>query len=32
MGETHPVETTLDLVKEDGAWKVCGKPFRLVES
>lgn len=31
MGETHPVETTLDLVKEDGAWKVCGKPFRLVE-
>lgn len=32
VGETHPVETTLDLVKEDGAWKVCGKPFRLVES
>ena len=32
VGETHPVETTLDLVKEEGAWKVCGKPFRLVES
>lgn len=31
VGEPHPVEATLDLVKEDGAWKVCGKPFRLVE-
>jgi hypothetical protein len=32
MGETHPVEETLELVKEGGSWKVCGKPFRLVES
>lgn len=32
VGETHPVDTTLDLVKEGDAWKVCGKPFRLLES
>jgi hypothetical protein len=32
MGETHPVEETLDLVKENGSWKVCGKPFQLLES
>jgi hypothetical protein len=32
MGETHPVEETLNLVKEGGSWKVCGKPFQLLES
>jgi hypothetical protein len=32
LGEVHPVEETLTLVKEGGSWKVCGKPFRLVES
>jgi hypothetical protein len=32
MGEVHPVEATLNLVKEGDRWKVCGKPFRLVES
>jgi hypothetical protein len=32
MGEAYPVEETLDLVREGGRWKVCGKPFRLVES
>lgn len=32
MGETHPVQETLNLVKEGGSWKVCGKPFRLIES
>jgi hypothetical protein len=32
MGETYPVEETLDLVREGGRWKVCGEPFRLVES
>jgi hypothetical protein len=32
MGEKYPVEETLNLVKESGSWKVCGKPFRLVES
>jgi hypothetical protein len=31
IGETHPVEETLNLVKEGESWKVCGKPFRLVE-
>jgi hypothetical protein len=32
VGETHPVEETLMLVREGGSWKVCGKPFRLIES
>jgi len=32
MGETHPVEETLNLIKEDGSWKVCGKPLQLLES
>ena len=30
LGETHNVEETLTLVKEDGIWKVCGEPFALV--
>jgi hypothetical protein len=30
LGETHNVEETLTLVKEDGLWKVCGEPFALV--
>ena len=32
VGETHPVEATLSLVKEGESWKVCGQPFRLIES
>jgi hypothetical protein len=32
LGETHPVEETLSLVREGGSWKVCGNPFRLIES
>jgi hypothetical protein len=32
MGEIHAVDETLSLVKEGGRWKVCGQPFRLVES
>jgi hypothetical protein len=24
LGETYPVEMTLDLVKENGRWRVCG--------
>jgi hypothetical protein len=32
VGEVHPVEATLNLVREGDRWKVCGKPFRLVES
>jgi len=27
IGETYPVETTIDMVKEDGTWKVCGLPM-----
>lgn len=29
--ETHEVDETLALVKEDGRWKVCGRPFSLSE-
>ena len=29
--ETHEVDETLSLVKEDGRWKVCGRPFALSE-
>jgi hypothetical protein len=32
VGDTHPVSETLTLVREGGKWKVCGKPFRLMES
>jgi hypothetical protein len=30
LGETHHVEETLTLVKENNRWKVCGEPFGLV--
>ncbi len=29
--ESHEVDETLSLVKEDGRWKVCGRPFSLSE-
>jgi hypothetical protein len=29
LGETHPIDETLNLIKEDGRWKVCGKAFEL---
>jgi hypothetical protein len=29
IGETHPVDETLKLVKEDGEWKVCGRAYDL---
>ncbi|WP_372677897.1 hypothetical protein [Desulfosarcina sp.] len=29
LGQTYEFEATLDLVKEDGKWKVCGTPFGL---
>ena len=29
--ESHKVDKTLTLVKEDDQWKVCGKPFSLSE-
>jgi hypothetical protein len=31
LGETQPVSATLELVKENGTWKVCGNPFELVQ-
>jgi hypothetical protein len=31
LGETHKVEETLTLVKENDRWKVCGEPFALIE-
>jgi len=30
--EPHKVDETLSLVKEEGRWKVCGKPFSLSET
>ncbi|KPJ79023.1 MAG: hypothetical protein AMJ54_00785 [Deltaproteobacteria bacterium SG8_13] len=29
IGESHPIDETLNLIKEDGRWKVCGKAFSL---
>lgn len=29
LGRTHTFEETLELIKEDGSWKVCGNPFGL---
>ena len=29
LGETYPVDEILNLIKEDGKWKVCGKAFTL---
>jgi hypothetical protein len=30
LGKIHKVEDTITLIKEDGKWKVCGKPFSLL--
>ena len=32
LGDTHKVEQTITLIKEDDGWKVCGQPFSLTES
>jgi hypothetical protein len=32
IGDVHPVQETLTLVREGDSWKVCGKPFRLMGS
>ena len=32
LGDSHKVEETLTVVKEDDGWKVCGQPFSLIES
>ena len=29
LGQTYTFEATLELVKEDGMWKVCGDPYDL---
>ena len=29
IGETYEVDETLNIIKEDGKWKVCGKAFSL---
>lgn len=29
LGNSYPVEETIELIKEDGKWKVCGAPFGL---
>lgn len=29
LGQTREFEETLELVKEDGKWKVCGSPYGL---
>ncbi len=29
LGQTHAFEATLELIKEDGKWKVCGNPYNL---
>jgi hypothetical protein len=31
LTETHEIDETLSLVKENGQWKVCGAPFSLLE-
>jgi hypothetical protein len=32
VGDVHPVDETLTLMREGDSWKVCGKPFRLIGS
>jgi hypothetical protein len=29
LGETREFDETLELVKQDGTWKVCGEPFGM---
>jgi hypothetical protein len=31
LGESHQVEGTLTVVKEDDGWKVCGHPYELIK-
>jgi len=32
IGGTYPFEATLDVIKEDGTWKVCGDPLSLAQN
>jgi len=29
IGKTHPFHETIEIIKEDGTWKVCGSPLSL---
>ncbi len=29
IGETYEVDETLNIIKEDGKWKICGRAFLL---
>ena len=29
IGETYEVDETLNIIKEDGKWKICGRAFSL---
>jgi hypothetical protein len=29
IGETRPFDETIEIIKEDGKWKVCGSPLSL---
>ena len=31
LGEIHQVSATLNVIKEEGHWKVCGAPFELAK-
>jgi hypothetical protein len=31
LGQTHPFEETLQLVKKNGKWKVCGVPYGMFQ-
>lgn len=30
LSKIHKVEDTITVIKEDGKWKICGKPFSLL--
>jgi hypothetical protein len=32
IGGTYPFEATIDVIKEDGTWKVCGDPLALSQN
>jgi hypothetical protein len=32
IGGTYPFEATIDVIKEDGTWKVCGDPMAMAQN
>lgn len=30
IGDNYPVDAKLEIIKEDGQWRICGKPFDLM--